>query len=321
MLIPNYSLESWIRWDGPHYLDIARDGYQTTGEPSLYIVFYPLYPLLVKLLSLFISDFSLAGITLSTILGLISSILLYELARLDSNHKTALLSVWFLNIFPTSYFLQTSYTESLFLTTSLLTFLLFRKQVFLLSGFAGALSSFSRVNGLLLAPSLLLETNTIRQFIDLCLIPLGFISYLGINYYYFNDPFYFTKPLLTNWYKKFEYPWTSVKNLYDSTPPPNDYYYITHLAELTALIFLVSIIIWSFFKIRRSYVLYLFLNLMLFTSTSFIISTPRYLLVLFPIYIVLATLKSKILIGLYSFISLSCLFYFFDLYIRGQWAF
>lgn len=45
-------LEIWNRWDGPHYLDIARDGYVTQGDQRNWIVFYPLYPWAIRLFTL-----------------------------------------------------------------------------------------------------------------------------------------------------------------------------------------------------------------------------------------------------------------------------
>ena len=35
--------------DAPHYLFLATEGYQATGEQANLIVFYPLYPLLMRL--------------------------------------------------------------------------------------------------------------------------------------------------------------------------------------------------------------------------------------------------------------------------------
>src|SRR5919112_6727819 len=46
-------LELWNRWDVPHYVDIARDGYVSTDlvskDQRLWIVSYPLYPWLLRL--------------------------------------------------------------------------------------------------------------------------------------------------------------------------------------------------------------------------------------------------------------------------------
>ena len=38
----------WNRWDATHYLSLAEHGYTVTGEGRFSIVFYPLYPWLVR---------------------------------------------------------------------------------------------------------------------------------------------------------------------------------------------------------------------------------------------------------------------------------
>ena len=39
----------WNRWDAPHYIDLAKNGYTNVGEGRYFIVFMPLYPFLIKL--------------------------------------------------------------------------------------------------------------------------------------------------------------------------------------------------------------------------------------------------------------------------------
>ena len=136
----------WVRWDGPHYIEIAENGYQTQGEPALFIVFYPFYPLLIRILSFITAEFQMGAILISTFFSIVAAIILYELILLDFNKKTALLAVWFLNIFPVSYFLQASYTESLFLSLSLLCLYFYRTGMFVSAGVAGALSTMTRIN-------------------------------------------------------------------------------------------------------------------------------------------------------------------------------
>src|ERR671939_494023 len=41
-------LAIWNRWDAPHYLDLARMGYVSQGVEARWIVFFPLYPWLVR---------------------------------------------------------------------------------------------------------------------------------------------------------------------------------------------------------------------------------------------------------------------------------
>lgn len=310
-------LDVWNQWDGPHYIDIAQNGYQVEGPSSLFIVFYPLYPILIKIVSFFIGDFVSSMILISISFSFTASILLYELARLDYDKKTALLSVWFLNIFPTAFFLQASYTESLFLTMSLSTIYFYRKQKFLYSGIFGLLSSLTRINGILLLPLLLFESKISKKnILALLLTPVGFLIYLYVNYFYFNNPFYFNIPLYSHWHKRFDFPWSSIDNLLTQV----SYYPPYYLPEMLALVVAFLATIYTFLKIRKSYGIYLFLNLILFTSTSFILSTPRYILILFPIYFILARMNKFLIILTSSFFIIFLLFYT-SLYINGGWAF
>lgn len=308
----------WVRWDGPHYIDIAKNGYQTTGEESLWIVFYPLYPIFIKLFSFITQDFVVSSILVSIVFSFFVSVLLYELTLLDFNHRTALLAVWFLNIFPTAYFLQASYTESVFLTFSLATIYFFRRGQILSASTSGFLSTLSRINGLLLLPLLLMEAKRKKDLIVLLITPLGFGLYLLINYLLFNDPLYFQQPLAHNWYKTFELPWIGIDNLISFVKNQEDKIFY---GEIVALIFAFLITIFVFIRIRKSYALYMLINLLLFTSTNFILSTPRYILILFPIYIGLGLIKNRLSIILISSLSLSLLIFLTIHYLEGKWVF
>ena len=47
--------------DSPHYLLLARQGYVTAGEDAKYIVFYPLYPLLIRAVHGLLAPFGWGG--------------------------------------------------------------------------------------------------------------------------------------------------------------------------------------------------------------------------------------------------------------------
>src|ERR1044072_1122967 len=49
-------LAIWNRWDAPHYLDIARLGYVSEGVEARWIVFFPLYPWLVRISTYVLRD-------------------------------------------------------------------------------------------------------------------------------------------------------------------------------------------------------------------------------------------------------------------------
>lgn len=311
----------WNRWDSFWYLTIAQNWYLTSGKESLAIVFYPLYPIFIKLFSLFVFNIELAGLLVSLIFSFTSAILLYEVTLLDYDKKTALKAVWFLNIFPTSFFLQAIYPESLFLTLSLFTILSFRKKHFLSSGLYGLLSSLTRVNGILLTSLILFEPQTIKNKLKtLTLIPIGFLIYLLINYLIFNSPFHFSTVLESNWYKHFDWPWNGINQLVTRTLEIDPNFQI-YLAEVISLVILLIISIYTVLKIRLSYGIYMLTNLFVFASTSFILSTPRYILILFPIYLTFAKFKNKFILTILSIIFLGLLVHYTVSFTDQRWAF
>src|SRR5881397_702709 len=44
-------LTIWNRWDATHYIDLAQNGYQTTGDAKYWIIFYPLFPWLIRIVA------------------------------------------------------------------------------------------------------------------------------------------------------------------------------------------------------------------------------------------------------------------------------
>ncbi|MDI6811050.1 MAG: hypothetical protein QMD80_05165, partial [archaeon] len=78
----------------------------------------------------------------------IATIDIYKLVKIDYSHSTALKSVFYLSIFPTSYFLIAGYTESLFLFLTIGCFYYVRKGNWLPAGVMGMLASATRITGL-----------------------------------------------------------------------------------------------------------------------------------------------------------------------------
>jgi hypothetical protein len=116
---PNWH-QMWSRWDAVHYLALAENGYTRPGEKGhVALVFYPLYPWLTRIAAFFTRDYLAGGFVVSGIASVASGLLLQRLVALDFPAAVARSAVWFLFIFPTSYFLHISYTESLFIALTL----------------------------------------------------------------------------------------------------------------------------------------------------------------------------------------------------------
>lgn len=105
-------------WDAQSYLSIAEFGYPTHG---MLLAYYPLFPLLIHVFSaLFFLPFPVAGFVLTTVLSLGSVVLLFDIVKKRWNERVAFVSALLLLAFPTSFSLHLVYSESLFLFLVLL---------------------------------------------------------------------------------------------------------------------------------------------------------------------------------------------------------
>jgi len=172
------------------YVDLSQRGYdrQPFGSNSFgasQYAFFPLLPGLLWLLGTVGFDRMVAGTVLSNIFFLCSLILLYRLARkLNYDDRDCSRVIFYLAVFPVSYFFSVPMTESLFLLLTVASFYAACDDKSLTSGVAGALATATRSNGILLLPAILIlywqrqEEWSIRKLLGLCLIPMGLIAFM-----------------------------------------------------------------------------------------------------------------------------------------------
>lgn len=147
-------LSIWNRWDGPQYLLIAQHGYAASGNQRLALAFFPLYPWLIRLVAIVVRDAVLSAFLVATAASVAAGVTLARLFAIDYSRHLARRAVWFLFIFPTSYFLHIDYSESLFLALLATSFLAARRERWCRAGIIGALAALTRPNGILLLPAL-----------------------------------------------------------------------------------------------------------------------------------------------------------------------
>jgi hypothetical protein len=321
-------LEIWNRWDASHYLRLAEHGYATSGDTRVSLVFFPLYPWLVRGAAFFVRNYMAAAFVVSGIASIAVGLLLQKLVRLDESEAVARNTVWFLFIFPTSYFLHIAYTESLFLALTLGCFLAARNERWELAGLLGAGACLTRVNGLILGFAL--ATEVIHQYwktrrinlrwLWIGVVPLGFLGYLWLNHELTGDYFAFTKIMHEHWYKKFASPWFGIHDLWLRALGLN---VNEGLNELVAVAILSICAVWSWFRLRPSYSVWITLNWVLITSTAFVLSVPRYTLTLFPVFILFARATSGRRFW-FAMLTIGSLLYFAlyaGRFAQGLWAF
>lgn len=318
----------WTRWDASHYLSLAKDGYTGTGDGRFSIVFYPFYPWLVRAVAFVCRSYFAAALLVSGVASICAALFLRRLAELDQRAIVARMAVWFLLIFPTAYFLHIGYTESLFLALVLGCFLAARKQAWAIAGVLGILACMTRVNGLLLVPTLAVEAwlqyrQTRRidwRWLWIAAPGLGFLVYLFLNYRVTGDPFAFSPIMEEHWYKKIAPPWVGLHAAWARIFRFN----LTEgLFEFIFIVFSFLCTVWCWIKLRPSYAVWMTLNWLLITSTTFLVSVPRYCLALFPIFIILARLAAaRPMVGrIVTATSLFLLALFAMKFAHGTWAF
>lgn len=312
------------RWDSEWYLDIAQNGYSFKGAEKLSnIVFFPLYPLLTYIAAFFVGgSFILAGWMLSSLFLLLALFYLYRLTKEFHPRIDPYAPLLFLLIFPTAFFLNMAYTESLFLFLSVAAFYYGMKGNFLGAGIFGLLASVTRITGVLLFIPLLWEYARENDFkirrmmsvkiLPLFLVPAGTISFFLYHFIAFGDPLLFFK--VEAW-------WGRAFNI------NKDHFLLFSNSAIANLLidtlFIIFALVGSYFifkRLRTSYVLYVLPTVLIALSTGTFMSIGRYLLVFFPLYILAASIKNEYVQKSWIFVSILLLALNIILLVNNYWA-
>lgn len=329
----------WDRWDAPHFQEIARHGYGPPADPAR-IVLFPLYPALMAAGALVVAPL-VSGSVISFLATLVAVAGLYVLARWDGGDRargrTAVLA---LVLFPTAFALVAPYSEALFLATAIWAFVRARRGDWLGAGILAALAGATRLQGVFLLAALGVEYLTVlrrepdpgrrrpaRVLRDLATLAVGAIGpvvYLAINWLTFGSPFHFLTTQAEVFQVRATVPWEAVPNLAGSVTSSQlgEFWATVYLAPLVALVVLAAVTAWALFGggSRPGYAAYTALHLVSFTTLSWPISVPRYILTVFPIALATARLPAW-LAGPALAVSTLLLGVCTTLFVIGHWAF
>lgn len=147
-------LTPWHRWDAVWYMKIAEFGYSPTDHS---LAFFPLFPILTRLVAFITSNYLFAGLIISTLSTYFAFVLLYCLGCELYDPTTARRSLIYLATFPTAFFLLGGYGEPLLLVTALAAMYFARQGRGLYAALASAGAVLSRPYGLLIVLPLAIE--------------------------------------------------------------------------------------------------------------------------------------------------------------------
>jgi hypothetical protein len=316
---------------------VGPNGYRQVypGDVDLYIVFYPLYPWLVGAVTALIGAPVVAAFIVTGIASLFVAPLLRRLVAADLGQVVGARSAYFLLVFPTAYFLHIGYTEALFLALALGSFWLARTDRWWLAGGAAALATLTRVNGLLLLPALAVEAwlqwradpdRRLRvEWLAIGGVVIGLAAYLALNAAVYGDAFAFARIQREHWFKELAPPWDGIGGVLDriGISEPEDSLLYGWVELLFIGLGLGGTLAAAVLRFRASWTVWMAGNWLLITSTSFVLSTPRYDLVLFALFPWFAVIaERRPLLGvIISVASLAGLGWFAWRFAAGQWAF
>ena len=321
-------IDIWDRWDSSYYRGTADSGY-LYDPPDVpgNVAFFPMYPLLLAGVHLFIADWSIAGILLSHFNFFLALLFLYKLTVWEfGSVSSAQRTLFYIALFPTAFFFSAIYTESTFLLFSVATIYFGKRQKWVLAGIAGMLATATRFTGIGLYIFLLLEwvdcfgwagwrqSKTARRaflWVHLSLFGLGaYIAFLAIR---FGDPLAFINAQ-SGWGRATSLPfsalWRDLKGVLNASWFGSSFALWRVMIDVIAGIFALFHLPFIWRKLSTSYAAYTFIALLIPNLTNSTQSLSRYVLVIFPIFMVLGDwgknplLDKTILIGFTTLLAI-----------------
>jgi hypothetical protein len=145
-------LAIWQRYDANWYMSIAEHGY---GKVPGDFHFPPLFPVLIRTVSLLTGNSFIAGLLISHLAALLTIKLLYDLFHEWMPAALAKRAIVYFLVFPTSFFLFSVYSESIFLVFVLVSMQMMKRKSWVWAGIWIFCAILTRLQAVALFPALL----------------------------------------------------------------------------------------------------------------------------------------------------------------------
>lgn len=342
---------NWSHWDSNWYELIATYGY--TDMPAHLVsrspAFYPLYPGLMALLDPVLpGPMALTGLLISVVAFLGLLVVLFRLIETEFGDKLAGRGIWLVIAFPSGFFLIAPFNMSLLLLLMVSSVYAMRRQRWWLAGLLGGLAVLTRPSGLMLVLPFAYEylrfcdfkLRRIRPgFLWIGAIPGGLAAYMAYCWAIMGNPL---APSAAQelWTRHFAIPvvpaYDTAKQIYRDfflRPDGIQLTDLTNIHDLVAVFFVGALVVlafvgpWKFAPEHRGFGL-LAAGMFLF-SLSFpidplghppLMSAMRYVLEVFPAFIVLARIATNILFErAYLMTALTLQGFFLVQFLHSDW--
>lgn len=315
-----YLIDFWgYYWDGSLYLQIVQGGYKYPLQ-----AFFPGYPYFLKFLDLFLPFTIIYKVNIALSLFMLISLkkLLTKLDLTDTQIKYSLIG--FL-CFPTAFFLQANYTETLFILLSSLGLNYMFEKKEKMATLWGILLSFVKISSVVYSITFLFFliknwffNKKIMHKHNLYLLTLVGITFLGIIVYFsflhfrYQDFFYFFKAQ-GEWGR-------GSQIVVPFTTEIKSKFIFQRITEVLVFLFGIFLFIYSFKKIPSELYLFSILNFLLPISTGTLLSINRLFLLCYPVLLYSLAKFSEKKVVYYSVVAIFLILQIIglNLYIKGH---
>ena len=282
--------------DAGWYFTIVQGGYERQPfdiQRQHNWAFFPLHPLLWWAASKITGEAALTGMALSNLFFLLALILLHKtVIQFRYDEAVADRTVFYIAAFPTSYFFSLPWTESFFLCLTVGSFYAATRESWWVAGILGALASATRVSGIFLVPALLIlylqryRGRPRPDILSFMLIPSGLAAFICYLYLITGNPLAF-KDVLVTWGRL---PGFFLWPLLDYLKYPLEVAVPWNFKLLNFTFAIMAVACGCALVKRREWALalYTLASVLVPMSTAILTSIGRYVLVAFPVYLVLA---------------------------------
>jgi hypothetical protein len=282
----------WQRFDSLWYLRIAQMGYSPNDGTTVY---FPLYPLLVRLVGkIMLGNYLLAAIVISNVAYIALLFCLYKLTEAELGRAAARRSTIYLAVFPTAFFFIAAYAESLFLALTLSSFLCAFQKRWWMAAVFGSLASLTRLQGIVLVAPLLYiylrDTGPkLRkagpELLGVLVMPCGAFLFLAYQRLVLGSAG-LTGVYQSQLHAQFVWPWDNVIAAAAKILSPQGTF-INVLNLSMTVVFLIMTVV-SFRRLGMEYGIYMAVTmtalLLRRTTLQPLVSMSRYVLALFPAF-------------------------------------
>lgn len=313
-----FNLSTLSNWDGQHFLLIAEKGYLYPYQ----LAFFPLYPLFVRSFSLNLLLPPLyAGLVVNWFLTILGFHYLAKIIKQEFKKINTLGLLVVILCFPLSFFYLAFYSEALFFCLSVLTIYYYRRRNFFWCLVFLTLLTLTRMAGLALVGAILLDLYYNKEFKLKFLIPwLGIGGFALFGYLKTGVPLSIVYAE-TNWERIVTVPGFAIFNsLTIILREGISYKNYALVLDLLLVLVVLAVLFRSYKYLPRLYWYYALFSLLIPLSTSTFLSLPRFILVVFPLFIAFYLGSNTIVKVIYCISGFILLNIFFMLFLNGGWV-